>query len=145
MPLITAGFAGLLFGLGLLLSGMTDPARVQGFLDLAGAWNTSLAWVMGGAIAVAAPTYAWARTRTHSVLNEPMQMPARQPVSRRLVLGSLAFGAGWGLAGFCPGPALLTAAAGHAEAWVFVAAMLVGMALPAGLERLRAAFQKPAT
>ncbi len=121
--------AGLGFGLGLILSGMTDPAKVLGFLDLAGAWDPSLALVMGGAIAVTAPAFAWLRKRQRSLLGAPLQWPTRTTIDRRLVLGSLAFGAGWGLAGFCPGPALVSAAAGHHEAWWFVAAMAAGMAV----------------
>lgn len=127
--------AGLVFGLGLILSGMTDPAKVLGFLDVAGAWDPSLALVMGGAIAVAAPAFARARRRPRSLLDAPMQWPTRTVVDRRLVLGSLAFGAGWGLAGFCPGPALVSAASGHREAWLFVAAMVAGMAVFSWIEQ----------
>jgi len=132
------GFAllsGLVFGLGLVLSGMTDPAKVLGFLDVAGIWDPSLALVMGGAIAVAAPAFAWLRRRQRSVLGAPLQWPTRTTLDRRLVLGSLAFGAGWGLAGFCPGPALVSAAGGHREAWWFVAAMAAGMAVFSLLEQ----------
>ena len=135
------GFAllsGLVFGLGLVLSGMTDPAKVLGFLDVAGIWDPSLALVMGGAIAVAAPAFAWLRRRQRSVLEAPLQWPTRTTLDRRLVLGSLAFGAGWGLAGFCPGPALVSAAEGHREAWWFVAAMAAGMAVFSLLEQRRA-------
>jgi len=136
------GFAllsGLVFGLGLVLSGMTDPAKVLGFLDVAGIWDPSLALVMGGAIAVAAPAFAWLRRRRQrSVLGAPLQWPTRTTLDRRLVLGSLAFGAGWGLAGFCPGPALVSAAEGHREAWWFVAAMAAGMAVFSLLEQRRA-------
>ncbi len=127
--------AGLVFGLGLILSGMTDPAKVLGFLDILGAWDPSLALVMGGAIAVAAPAFAWARRRPQSLTGSPMQWPTRTTVDRRLVLGSAAFGAGWGLAGFCPGPALVSAASGHREAWIFMAAMIAGMALFAWVEQ----------
>ena len=125
-----AAFAvGLLFGLGLLLSGMTDPGKVQGFLDLAGAWDPSLAFVMGGAILVAVGAYAVARRRTQSFLGGAMHLPTATAIDRRLVVGSLVFGAGWGLAGFCPGPALVSAGAGHWQAWLFTAAMLAGMGL----------------
>lgn len=119
---------GLLFGWGLLLSGMTDPGKVQGFLDLAGAWDPSLAFVMGGAVLVGFIAFALADRRTRSVLGHPFQLPASRAIDRPLVLGSLIFGVGWGLAGFCPGPALVATAAGHGQALVFVAAMLVGMA-----------------
>ncbi len=130
--------AGLVFGLGLILSGMTDPAKVLGFLDLAGAWDPSLALVMGGAIAVTAPAFAWLRRRQRSLLGAPLQWPTRTTIDRRLVLGSLAFGAGWGLAGFCPGPALVGAAAGWEPAWWFVAAMAAGMSVFSVLELRRA-------
>ncbi|XAH21222.1 DUF6691 family protein [Xylophilus sp. GW821-FHT01B05] len=136
-PLLAALLAGLVFGLGLLLSGMTDPAKVLGFLDLAGHWDPSLALVMLGAIAVAAPAFAWARRRPRSLLGAPLQVPSSRHIDRRLVLGGLAFGAGWGLAGFCPGPALVSAAAGHAQAWLFVLAMLAGMGLFSLLQRAK--------
>lgn len=124
-----AAFAvGLLFGLGLLLSGMTDPGKVQGFLDLAGAWDPSLAFVMGGAILVAVGAYAVARRRTQSFLGGAMHLPTARQIDRRLVIGSLAFGVGWGLAGFCPGPGLVSLATGEVKAVVFVLAMLAGMA-----------------
>lgn len=135
MQLLSALLTGLLFGVGLLLSGMTDPAKVQGFLDLAGAWDPSLIMVMGGAIAVAAPAFALARRRPRSLLGAPMQLPAGGKIDKPLLLGSLAFGAGWGLAGFCPGPALVSAAAGRWQAVLFVLAMLTGMAIHAWLQR----------
>ncbi len=136
MPNIFALLAGLLFGVGLILSGMTDPFKVQSFLDLAGNWDPSLALVMAGAIAVAAPAFAWARRRQRSLLGMPMQLPVRNVIDRRLVLGRLAFGAGWGLAGFCPGPALVSVTSGYPQAWLFVGAMLAGMALFSLLEQL---------
>lgn len=120
---------GLLFGLGLILAGMTDPGKVLAFLDLAGAWDPSLAFVMGGAIAVGAVAFAVARRRTTAVLGGAMQLPARRDIDRPLVVGSLVFGIGWGLAGFCPGPAVVALGAGHWQALVFVLAMLAGMAL----------------
>jgi len=134
---LAALLVGLLFGLGLLLSGMTDPAKIQNFLDLSGLWDPSLLLVMGGAIAVAAPAFAIAKRRTRSLLDAPMQLPANQQIDRPLILGSLAFGAGWGLAGFCPGPALVSAAAGHVPAWIFVAAMVASMGLHAWRKRGR--------
>ena len=121
--------AGLLFGLGLILAGMTDPGKVQGFLDLAGDWDPSLAFVMGGAIVVGALAFALARRRTTAFLGGAMQVPTGRDIDRRLVVGSLVFGVGWGLAGFCPGPALVSLGAGHWEALVFTLAMLVGMAV----------------
>lgn len=118
---------GLLFGWGLLLSGMTDPGKVQGFLDLAGAWDPSLAFVMGGAIAVGVLAFALAKRRTTTFLGGVLQMPTSRDIDRPLIVGSLLFGAGWGLAGFCPGPGIVAMAAGEAKAAVFVAAMLAGM------------------
>ena len=126
---------GLLFGLGLILSGMTDPGKVLGFLDLAGLWDPSLAFVMGGAIAVGALAFAVAKKRTRSFLGGVMHAPTARDIDKRLVLGSLLFGVGWGLAGFCPGPAIVSAAAGQPKAMVFIAAMLAGMWLFEMLER----------
>ena len=120
---------GLLFGLGLILSGMTDPGKVLGFLDIAGAWDPSLAFVMGGAIAVAFFAFALARCRTTTFLGGAMHLPGPAPIDRRLLIGSLVFGVGWGLAGFCPGPAVVAAAAGVTEALVFALAMIAGMAV----------------
>lgn len=118
---------GLLFGIGLILSGMTDPGKVIGFLDLFGAWDPSLALVMGGAIAVGIGAFALARKRSTSFLGDAMRLPQAGQIDRPLVLGSLMFGVGWGLAGFCPGPALVSLGAGQPKAAVFVAAMLAGM------------------
>jgi uncharacterized membrane protein YedE/YeeE len=119
---------GLLFGLGLILAGMTDPGKVQAFLDLAGPWDPSLAVVMGGALLVGFVAFALARRRTSAFLGGAMQLPASRDIDSRLVVGSLVFGVGWGLAGFCPGPALVSLGAGHWQALVFVLAMLAGMA-----------------
>lgn len=129
MRALLAFVAGLVFGLGLLLSGMADPAKVLGFLDLAGPWDPSLAFVMAGAVGVAAIAFARARTRTRTWLGGAMQLPAKSRVDRRLVIGALLFGAGWGLVGFCPGPALVALGLGEPKAVVFVAAMLAGMGL----------------
>jgi len=118
---------GLLFGLGLLLAGMTDPGKVIGFLDLSGLWDPSLAFVMGGAIAVGFFAFAVAKKRTQSFLGGALHLPTSNQVDKRLVIGSALFGAGWGIAGFCPGPALVSMADGQPKAAVFVAAMLVGM------------------
>jgi uncharacterized membrane protein YedE/YeeE len=120
---------GLLFGLGLILAGMTDPGKVQGFLDLAGPWDPSLAFVMGGAIVVGYLAFALARRRTSALLGGAMRIPSAREIDRPLVVGSLVFGVGWGLAGFCPGPALVALGAGHWQALVFVLAMLAGMAV----------------
>ncbi len=129
MGTLLALLAGLVFGIGLILSGMANPAKVLGFLDLAGMWDPSLAFVMAGAIGVGVVAFALARRRQRSWLGLPMQWPALTAVTPRLLLGSAAFGIGWGLAGFCPGPALVALGAGYAKAWGFVAAMLAGMAL----------------
>jgi uncharacterized protein len=126
---------GLLFGFGLLVSGMANPAKVLGFLDLAGQWDPSLAFVMAGAIALAAPAFWLARKRESSLSGAPVQLPTARRIDRRLVGGALLFGAGWGLAGFCPGPALVAASAGQPRAWIFVAAMLAGMTIYAAVER----------
>jgi len=126
---------GLLFGVGLLVSGMTDPAKVQGFLDLAGQWDPSLAFVMGGAVLVGLLGFGLAKRRTTSLLGAAMHLPTARDLDRRLVLGSLAFGAGWGLAGFCPGPALVSLGAGESKALLFVAAMVAGMLVFEALER----------
>lgn len=126
---------GLVFGLGLILSGMTDPGKVLGFLDLAGPWDPSLALVMGGAIVVGVVGFTLAGRRRTSVLGDPMQMPTARQIDRRLVLGSLAFGIGWGIAGFCPGPAIVSLGTGEPKAVVFVLAMLAGMGIFEWLER----------
>jgi len=118
---------GLLFGWGLLLSGMTDPGKVQGFLDLFGAWDPSLAFVMGGAIAVGVFAFALARRRTRTFLGGALHLPTAREIDRPLVVGALLFGAGWGLAGFCPGPGIVAMASGELKAAVFVGAMLAGM------------------
>ena len=135
ITLIASMLAGLVFGLGLIVSGMANPAKVLGFLDLAGAWDPSLALVMAGSISVAALAFAVARRRTVSLLGAPMKLPTARGIDRRLVMGSLLFEAGWGIAGFCPGPALVALGAGEAKALVFVAAMLAGMGIFEMLER----------
>lgn len=118
---------GLLFGLGLLLSGMTDPGKVLGFLDLAGAWDPSLALVMGGAIAVGFFAFGAAKNRTTNFFGGALHLPTAKDIDKRLVIGGLLFGAGWGLAGFCPGPGIVTMATGEPKAAVFVVAMIAGM------------------
>lgn len=128
---------GLIFGLGLIVSGMTNPAKVIGFLDLTGPWDPSLAFVMGGAILVGIGAFAVAKRRTKDFLGGALQLPKSTIIDRRLIGGSLTFGAGWGLAGFCPGPALVSLAAGVPKAAAFIAAMLLGMALFDILERRR--------
>jgi uncharacterized membrane protein YedE/YeeE len=137
MPLLMPLLAGLVFGLGLIISGMSDPSKVLGFLDLAGAWDPSLALVMGGAVSLGALAFAWARRHSRSLTGRPMRLPTATRIDRRLVLGSLTFGIGWGLVGYCPGPALVSLSFGGKAPFVFVLAMLAGMAMFEGLERLR--------
>jgi uncharacterized membrane protein YedE/YeeE len=122
-------FAGLLFGVGLILSGMTDPGKVLGFLDIAGLWDPSLALVMGGAVIVGLFAFAVARKRTSTFLGTAMHLPHREDIDPRLLIGALVFGVGWGLAGFCPGPAVVAMGAGVWQAAVLTAAMLGGMAI----------------
>lgn len=127
--LVAAGVAGALFAFGLGLSGMTNPAKVIGFLDIAGAWDPSLAFVMAGAIATHAIASRFILTRKAPVLAEKFDLPEKKSVDARLVTGAALFGVGWGLGGYCPGPALVTAAAGVPSAIVFVLAMAAGMFL----------------
>lgn len=127
MNAVFALSSGLVFGLGLIGSGMTDPSKVKGFLDLSGAWDPSLALVMGGAIVVGAIAFTVARKRTVSWTGVPMEIPSSTIIDRRLLLGGALFGVGWGVGGFCPGPALVAASSGSLAALAFVAAMLVGM------------------
>jgi uncharacterized membrane protein YedE/YeeE len=138
MRLITSLIAGLVFGIGLIISGMTNPAKVLGFLDLAGLWDPSLALVMGGAIAVGVLAFQIARKRSKSLLGDPMRLPSATQVDRRLLLGGLAFGVGWGLAGFCPGPALASLATGGVKPAIFTVAMIAGMAIYELLQRASA-------
>lgn len=129
MALITALFAGLVFGAGLILSGMTNPAKVLAFLDVAGQWDPSLLFVMVGAIAVAAVAFRVARTRVRPLFGPRMHVPGAASIDVPLVLGSLTFGIGWGLVGYCPGPALTALAVGGRSTLLFVAAMVAGMAI----------------
>lgn len=133
--MLTAFVSGLIFGIGLILSGMINPAKVLAFLDLAGAWDPSLALVMFGAIAVAAPAFVLLNKRRKTLFDEALHIPTRRDLDARLIFGSLGFGVGWGLAGFCPGPALVAVGALRPEAVVFVLAMLAGMGLFEVLER----------
>ncbi len=124
---LTEFLVGLLFGLGLMLSGMTDPGKVIGFLDLFGAWDPSLTLVMGGAILVGFFAFTIAKKRTTTFLGGVLRFPTNMDIDKKLLFGSLLFGAGWGLAGFCPGPALVSMADGQPKSLVFVLAMLAGM------------------
>jgi uncharacterized membrane protein YedE/YeeE len=129
MSVITSLLSGLIFGLGLIVSGMANPAKVLGFLDRAGAWDPSLALVMAGAVGVTGLAFAVARKRGSSLLGDAMPEPAARRIDRRLVAGSAVFGIGWGIAGFCPGPGLVALGMGEPKALLFVAAMLAGMAV----------------
>ncbi|WP_042263036.1 YeeE/YedE family protein [Paraburkholderia heleia] len=142
MAILTALLSGLIFGVGLMVSGMSNPAKVLGFLDIAGSWDPSLAFVMVGAIVVASLAFFVARRRTRSLLGLPMQLPASTTITPRLVLGSAAFGIGWGLAGFCPGPALVALGAGYPKAIGFVAAMVAGMVVFELVERTKSGMQR---
>ena len=135
MYAITAWLSGLVFGLGLIVSGMVNPAKVLGFLDLAGAWDPSLALVMAGAVAVGFFAFLAAQKRTHSLIGAEMKLPTASAINRRLLAGSALFGVGWGVAGFCPGPGLAALGMGEPKALVFVAAMLVGMGIFTWLEK----------
>ena len=125
MALLFAVIAGLIFGFGLIISGMGNPAKVLGFLDLAGKWDPSLAFVMGGAIAAGAVAFRFARQKSSTLIGLPMQLPTPTRIDAKLVLGACLFGIGWGLAGICPGPALVLL--GSPKGGAFVLAMLAGM------------------
>jgi uncharacterized membrane protein YedE/YeeE len=138
MNLVTAFLAGLLFGGGLILSGMTNPAKVLAFLDVAGTWDPSLLFVMLGAILVAAVAFRFARTRVRPLFGSQIHVPGAGRIDMPLVLGSITFGIGWGLVGYCPGPALTALAVGGRSTLLFVAAMVAGMAIFEVAERIRA-------
>ena len=129
VDIMAALAAGTLFGLGLLVSGMADPGKVQSFLDLFGAWDPSLAVVMAGALAIGALGFADTSRQELSALGLPMRLPATRDIDSRLVVGSAIFGVGWGLAGLCPGPAIVALASGSSKASLFAGAMLAGMAI----------------
>lgn len=135
MTIFTSMLAGLVFGLGLIISGMANPAKVQGFLDISGAWDPSLAFVMAGAIAVGFFAFRIAGKRTSALAGMPIKLPAARNIDLRLVGGSALFGVGWGLTGFCPGPALVAFGMWEIKALVFVIAMLVGMLVFESLEK----------
>ncbi|MGE4801878.1 DUF6691 family protein [Yersinia hibernica] len=137
MNLLFALLAGLVFGLGLIVAGMANPAKVLGFLDIDGLWDPSLALVMAAAVAVAAIGFGWAKKRQTSLLGKPLQLPTSTRLDRRLMGGSLLFGIGWGLAGICPGPALVLLGAGMYKGVIFVAAMVAGMAIFSFIEHYR--------
>jgi uncharacterized protein len=127
--ILVALVCGALFGAGLVLSGMADPARVLGFLTLGPGWDPQLAFVMGGALAVALPGFAWLRHRGQPLSGGALESPPTRSVDRPLILGATIFGLGWGLAGYCPGPGIVAAGLGFGGALLFVAAMLAGATL----------------
>ena len=127
-----------MFGVGLILSGMSDPSKVIGFLDITGNWDPSLAFVLGGAVAVGLLVFPFAIKRQQSLLGEVMHLPTSTQIDRRLVIGSITFGVGWGLAGYCPGPALASLAYGGFKPLIFFIAMLVGMGFFEMLENRKA-------
>ena len=135
--MLASGAAGLVFGIGLIVSGMFNPAKVLGFLDLAGRWDPSLALVMVGAVSVTAVACAIANRRQRTLLGASLQLSTARDIDRRLVLGSLTFGVGWGLVGLCPGPALVALGTGGIKPLVFAVSMIVGMFAFQFLERLR--------
>lgn len=118
---------GVLFGLGLMISGMTNPQKILGFLDLAGLWDPSLIFVMVGAILVGLGGFYLASKRTEAFFGGALHIPKRRDITKPLIIGSVIFGVGWGVAGFCPGPAIVALGAGHMKALLFLIAMLVGM------------------
>lgn len=144
MFIFTALLAGLVFGVGLIVSGMANPAKVLGFLDLTGAWDPSLALVMAGAIGISFFAFLFAKKRTLSLIGADMKLPAGRTIDRRLIIGSTLFGIGWGVAGFCPGPGLVALGMGEVKALIFVAAMLAGMAVFEFFERSRSTEQPAA-
>ncbi|MGH1346154.1 MAG: DUF6691 family protein [Nannocystales bacterium] len=129
MPVVLAAFlSGLVFAVGLAVGGMTDPMKVVSFLDVTGAWDPSLAFVMGGAILLYAPVFHFVTKRTRPLLHHSFHLPTRKDIDVRLVAGGILFGMGWGLGGFCPGPAIVSAASLRGDVLTFVASMFVGMA-----------------
>ena len=138
MKRVSLFLTGLLFGMGLILSGMTNPAKVLAFLDLRGAWDPSLAFVMAGALIVAFAGFRLAARRRTSLSGQPFQLPRASAIDAPLILGSLIFGAGWGLVGLCPGPAIADLGFLDGRVALFVAAMIGGMALYRALANLPA-------
>lgn len=137
MNIFFTWLAGLIFGIGLIISGMTNPAKVLGFLDITGIWDPSLAFVMAGGIAIASIGFLVAKKRTKSFLGLQMRFPTGKKIDRPLIIGGAIFGLGWGIAGICPGPALVLVGGGVFKGVIFVIAMLLGMALFEKINRLK--------
>jgi uncharacterized protein len=137
MAIFTSFIAGLIFGLGLILSGMTNPKKIIDFLDISGQWDPSLLFVMLGALAVSVMAFRFARKRAKTYLDLDLQLPSARQIDRKLVIGSITFGAGWGIAGYCPGPAMTSLLTGQLEPAVFVLAVLAGMGIHAWIESKR--------
>ncbi len=135
---LTAFVAGLIFGIGLIFAGMTDPSKVIGFLDIAGLWDPSLALVMAGAILIGLFAFRFGQRRETGWLGHAMRLPLNRSIDKPLIIGSLIFGAGWGMAGFCPGPALTALGSGNGKAAIFVIGMVAGMAVFEFVMRMRA-------
>ena len=137
MQWVTAGLAGLLLGMGLILSGMANPAKVIGFLDVAGPWDPSLGLVMGGGLVVGSIGFALLKKQPKTLTGEPLKLPTSRKIDLRLVLGSVLFGIGWGVTGICPGPGLVLLGAGIPEGIIYIASLLAGMTLYSLIEKLR--------
>jgi hypothetical protein len=129
LRVLAALVSGMIFGLGLSLSGMLDPARVRGFFNVTGAWDPSLAFVLGGAVIIATIGYRLSLRFSRPLLDDRFRLPTKTRIDRSLILGSAIFGIGWGLAGFCPGPAVASLSLGLAPTILFVVAMLIGMVI----------------
>jgi uncharacterized membrane protein YedE/YeeE len=132
---LTALIAGLLFGSGLVISGMTNPANILAFLDLAGQWNPALALVMLSAIIVAFPAFTWVRRHQRNLVGESVSLGNRKPIDQKLIIGALIFGVGWGLSGLCPAPSLIAGLGGNANILVFVVTMTIGLRLSSKLPK----------
>lgn len=137
MRIVVAYLSGLVFGVGIAVSGMINPAKVLNFFDIAGSWDPSLMFVMGGALAVALPGYHFVLRRPAPATDSRFHLPTKTTIDARLLGGSAVFGVGWGIAGFCPGGALPALGTGRMEVFAFVVALLSGMLIARGIEKAR--------